>query len=78
MKDYSGGIRHDYREKTGDNTSVPIPRWPWFLAGLCLPVAVIPWAEELASTRWSRSARPPLPPDRWNLPYAQSDRPLLI
>lgn len=33
---------------------------------------------ELASVRWSWSSRPPLPPDRWNLPYAQSDRPQLI
>ena len=45
---------------------------PW------VPVAVVARDVELASTRWSRSARPPLPPDRWNLPYAQSDRPLLI
>lgn len=28
--------------------------------------------------RWSWSLAPPLPPDRWNLPYPQSDRPLLI
>jgi len=33
---------------------------------------------EPASVRWSWSSRPPLPPDRWNLPYAQSDRPQLI
>ena len=45
---------------------------PW------VPVAVVARDVELTSTRWSRSARPPLPPDRWNLPYAQSDRPLLI
>ncbi|NNC63663.1 MAG: M23 family metallopeptidase [Gammaproteobacteria bacterium] len=41
MKDYSGGIRHDYKERKGDHTSVPMPRWPWFLAGLFLPVAGI-------------------------------------
>jgi len=45
---------------------------PW------VPVAAVARIVELASTRWFRSARPPLPPDRWNLPYAQSDRPLLI
>ena len=45
---------------------------PW------VPMAVVARDVELASTRWSRSTRPPLPPDRWNLPYAQSDRPLLI
>ena len=45
---------------------------------LWVSMAVVTWDEELASARWSRSARPPLPPDRWNLPYAQSDRPLLI
>ncbi len=38
MKNYSGGIRHDYKKQTGDSTSVPMPRWPWFLAGLFLPV----------------------------------------
>ena len=45
---------------------------PW------VPLAVVTWDAELPSARWSRSARPALPPDRWNLPYAQSDRPLLI
>jgi hypothetical protein len=39
---------------------------------------VVTWNTELASAMWSWSSRPPLPPDRWNLPYAQSDRPLLI
>ena len=43
-----------------------------------VPVAVVARDVELASSRWSQLARPPLPPDRWNLPYAQSDRPLLI
>ena len=43
-----------------------------------IPLAVVTWDVEFDSTRWSRSARPPLPPDRWNLPFAQSDRPLLI
>ncbi len=41
MKDYSGGIRHDYKEQTGKTTSVPMPRWPWFLIGLFLPVVGI-------------------------------------
>ncbi len=41
MKDYSGGIRHDYKEQTGENTGVPMPRWPWFLGGLSLPVVGI-------------------------------------
>ena len=45
---------------------------PW------VPVVVVTWDPELGSARWSWSARPPLPPDRSNLPYAQSDRPLLI
>lgn len=45
---------------------------PW------VSLAVVTWDAELASAKWSRSARPPLPPDWWNLPYAQSDRPLLI
>lgn len=43
-----------------------------------IPLAVATSGVERISARWSRSARPPLPPDRWNLPYAQSDRPLLI
>ncbi len=38
MKNYSGGIRHDYKERTGSSTGVPLPRWPWFLAGLSIPV----------------------------------------
>jgi len=41
-------------------------------------LAVVTWDVESDSTRWSRSARPPLPPDRSNLPYEQSDRPLLL
>ena len=45
---------------------------PW------IALAVVTWEVESGSTRWSLSARPPLPPDRSNLPYAQSDRPLLI
>lgn len=45
---------------------------PW------IALAVVTWEAESDSTRWSWSAKPPLPPDRWNLPYAQSDRPLLI
>ena len=45
---------------------------PW------VPVVFVTWDPELGSARWSWSARPPLPPNRSNLPYAQSDRPLLI
>lgn len=41
-------------------------------------VAVVRWGMEIGSARWSWSAISPLPPDRSNLPYAQSDRPLLI
>ena len=41
VKNYSGGIRHDYKEQTGDGTGMPVPRWPWFLAGLFLPVVGI-------------------------------------
>lgn len=41
MKGYSGGIRHDYKQQTGDHASVHMPRWPWFLAGLFLPVVGI-------------------------------------
>ena len=41
-------------------------------------LAVVTWNAELAPARWSWSARPSLPPDWSNLPYAQSDRPLLI
>ena len=41
-------------------------------------LAVVTWDVEPGSTSWSRSARPPLPPDWSNLPYAQSDRPQLI
>lgn len=41
-------------------------------------VAVLTLDADLASVSWAWSSRPPLPPDRWNLPYAQSDRPLLI
>ena len=36
------------------------------------------WAAELALGRWAWPERPPAPPDRSNLPYAPSDRPLLI
>ena len=43
-----------------------------------VPVAVVTWHAEFGSAWWSRSAGPPLPPDRWKLPYAQSDRPMLI
>ena len=43
-----------------------------------VPVALFTWDVELDSTRRSRSWSPPPPPDWWNLPYAQSDRPLLI
>jgi len=43
-----------------------------------VPVALFMWDVELDSTRWSRSWSPPPPPDWSNLPYAQSDRPLLI
>lgn len=43
-----------------------------------VPVAVVPRDLELGSARWTWSARPPLPPDRRNLPYPQSDLPLLI
>ena len=45
---------------------------PW------VPVALFTWDVELDSTRWSRTWSPPPPPDWSNLPYAQSDRPLLI
>ena len=41
-------------------------------------VAVLTLDAELASVSWAWSSRPPLPPDGWNLPYAQSDRPQLI
>lgn len=43
-----------------------------------IPLEVVPRDAELASAWWSWLSRPPLPPDGWNLPYAQSDRPLLI
>lgn len=45
---------------------------PW------VPLEVVTWDAELASAWRSWLSRPPLPPDGWNLPYAQSDRPLLI
>ena len=45
---------------------------PW------VPVALVSWGMELGSTWLSRSAVPPVPPERPNLPYPQSDRPLLI
>ena len=45
---------------------------PWF------PARDISWDAKLASVMWSWSMRPPLLPDRCNLPYAQSDRPQLI
>jgi len=41
VKNYSGGIRHDYKEFMGSSTGVPVPRWPWFIAGLLLPVIAI-------------------------------------
>jgi hypothetical protein len=43
-----------------------------------VPLEVVTWDAELASAWRSWSSRPPPPPDGWNLPYAQSDRPLLI
>lgn len=45
---------------------------PWF------PARDDSWDTQLALVRWSWTLRPPLAPDRCNLPYAQSDRPLLI
>jgi len=39
---------------------------------------VVLWNAGFASAMSHWSARLPLPLDRWNLPYAQSDRPLLI
>ena len=41
-------------------------------------VALLTLDAELASVRWSWSSGPPLPPDCWSLPYAQSNRPQLI
>ena len=43
-----------------------------------IPVAVTQWGNELGSAKWPRCLVSPPPPDRSNLPYAQSDRPLLI
>ena len=60
------------RPQDRDSRSLLDIEAPW------IALAVVTWDVEFDSTRWSRSARPPLPPDRWNLPYAQSDRPLLI
>ncbi len=36
MKDYSGGIRHDYKQVM--MTGAGAPRWPWFVVGLVVPV----------------------------------------
>ena len=47
-------------------------------AGPKVLVALLTLDAEQASVRWTWSSRPPMPPDRWNLPYAQSDRPQLI
>ena len=40
--------------------------------------AVHAWELVVDAGRWSWPARPPAPPDWSSLPYAQSDRPLLI
>ncbi len=45
---------------------------PKFEVGVCALNA------KKASAFCGWSSRPPLPPDRWNMPYAQSDQPLLI
>lgn len=36
------------------------------------------WTMEPAPAGLPWLSKPPLPPDRWNLPFAQSDRPQLI
>ena len=45
-------------------------------ARVCLQA--VNWYAEPDPAKWSQSTRPPLPPDRANLPFSQSDRPLLI
>jgi len=46
--------------------------------GPSVQVAILTLAAELAAVNWEWSLRRPQPPDRWNLPYAQSDQPLLL
>ena len=43
-----------------------------------VPVASVPWLDRIAVPRCAWFARPADPPDRLELPYAPSDRPLLI
>ena len=43
-----------------------------------LVVIAIAWTVAPTLVGLSRQLIPPLPPDRWNLPLAQSDRPQLI
>jgi murein DD-endopeptidase MepM/ murein hydrolase activator NlpD len=42
VKNYSGGIRHDYKqENTTRAAGHPAPRWSWFVAGLSVPVLAV-------------------------------------
>ncbi|HSG64894.1 MAG TPA: peptidoglycan DD-metalloendopeptidase family protein, partial [Gammaproteobacteria bacterium] len=41
MKDYSGGIRHDYKQALTMADRSPARRWSWFLAGLLLPISIV-------------------------------------
>lgn len=41
MKDYTGGIRHDYKQALTTVEGTPARRWSWFLAGLLLPVLIV-------------------------------------
>jgi murein DD-endopeptidase MepM/ murein hydrolase activator NlpD len=41
VKDYSGGIRHDYKQAMTTGAGAPAPRWPWFVVGLVLPVLAV-------------------------------------
>lgn len=41
MKDYSGGIRHDYKQALTTVDGTPARRWSWFLVGLLLPVCSV-------------------------------------
>lgn len=56
MKDYSGGIRHDYKQAMTTSARGTGPRWSWFAAGLLLPVVGV------ALIILSSTEEPVLPP----------------
>jgi len=58
VKYYSGGIRHDYKQAVTTAAGTAVPRWPWFVAGLCLPVLGVLLVIMSGS---DETALPPLP-----------------